>query len=581
MENTATNIAPPAKQRSVSGSTLVMALRNAMLTLLVLNVMAQFLPEAPVWITDNGNKYIVMRSVAETGSPAIRHAAPEFFPTGGFHFVGHRGKIRSFYPEYYPVLAAKWWKLAGDRGLVWLSMLGTAAVVALLTLVLGERRNLVPFLLAFATPMCFFSFLLWEMTWSVFAMLTAWVLVQKKRHFLAGAVLGASLLLREEAYFFAFALTVALACRKDFRGAVKFLFGMALLTIPICIYQYAEFGHVFGLHGGNYYANNRVAGKFSPIGEIKGIVWNYAHHLFRFDALQRGGKWDFLNFLCLIPAMLAVVSGAFTSRRWDKLKIAVGIAAVAGWFVLVFAYLFRTPDNEAFAAAMITGVIGSNPLFLPFFLNWRRAWKSRSEAVRDAAAISCVYLLIVPPLMTRNDIGLIYGARHFLCIMPLMLLVSCQFARRKVRTGKFRFAVPATAGAAAVAALLLQYGAFTALRNVATESAEFERAVTALPEPTVVTDIFFLPEQTPRLFFAKDVFRFDDRSLVPLVDRLRSDGRRDFILLLSADPRFRRVSNEKLALLLSAAEPVAPPEQFIRPAGSGFMNVHIVRCRLK
>ena len=581
MVNTGTIIAPQSKRKGVSGGTVVAALRNAMLALLVLNVLAQFLPPAPVWITDNGNKYIVMRNVAETGSVAIRHAAPEFFPTGGFHFVRHRDRIRSFYPEYYPVLAAKWWKLTGDRGLVWLSMLGTAAAVALLTLVVGERRNLAPFLLVFATPMCFFSFLLWEMTWSVFAMLTAWILVQKKRHFISGAVLGATLLLREEAYFFAFALTVALAYRKDLGGAVKFLVGMAALVIPIWIWQYAEFGHVFGLHGGNYYANNRIAGGFSLRGAVRGIVWNYAHHLFRFDAFPRESRWRILNFLCLIPAMLAIVAGAFTSRKYDWLKVGLGIAAVAGWFVLVLAYLFRAPGNEAYAAAMITGAIGSNPLFLPFYLNWRSACRSRSDAIRDAAVISCVYLLLVPPLMTRSDIGLIYGARHFLCIMPLMLLVSCHFARRKVPTGKFRLAVPATAGAAAGAALLLQYGSFTALRNVATESAEFERTVGALPEATVVTDVFFLPEQTPRLFFDKDVFQLDNDNVTALTEHLRRDGRRDFILLLSADPRFRRVSDEQLTRLLSVAEPIAPPEQFARPAGSGIMNIHIVHCRLK
>ena len=573
MEHIETDIGPLRARNSTRSATAVTALRNAMMTLLILNVLAQFLPPAPVWITDNGNKYIIMRNVAETGSPSIRHAAPEFFPTGGFHFVRHRGNIRSFYPEYYPVLAAKWWKLAGDLGLVWLSMIGTAAAVGLLTLVMGGRRGMTPFLLAFATPVCFFSFLLWEMTWSVFFLLGAWMLVQKKRHLAAGAVLGASLLLREEAYFFAFALTVALACRRDFRGAVKFLLGMAALTLPICFWQYLNFGHVFGLHGGNYYANNRAAGGFSLLGEFRGVVWNYYHHLFRFNAFRPGSGSAFLNRLCVLPAAAAVVLGAFASRRWDKLKFAVGTAAVAGWSVLVAAYLCRTPDREAFAAAMITGAVGSNPLFLPFYLNWRRAWRSRSAAIRDAAVTACVYLLIVPPFMTRNDIGLIYGARHFLCVMPLMLLVSVIFARRGLTVKKLRLAP-----LAAAAALLLQYGAFTALRNVAAESAEFERTVGDLPEKTVVTDIFFLPEQTPRLFFDKEVFQLDDGRAAELTEFLRRSGRRDFILLLS--PRFRRVSNGQLAQLLNASE-IDEPIAFRRPAGSGFMDIHIVRCRLK
>ena len=560
-------------RKSVRGGTLLKALRNAMMALLVLNVLAQFLPPAPQWITDNGNKYIVMRNIAETGSSSIRHAAPEFFPTGGFHFVRHRGNIRSFYPEYYPALAAKWWKCFGDRGVVWLSMLGSAAAVGLLTLIMGERRGFAPFLLIFATPLCFFSFLLWEMTWSVFTMLAAWTLVQKKCYLVAGAVLGATLLLREEAYFFAIALTVALAWRRDFKGAVNFLFGMAALTLSVWLYQYLEFGHIFGLHGGNYYANNRVSTGFSLLGEMKGIVWNYYHHLFRFDA----GKSVVLNRVCLIPIMLTVVLGAFTSRRFDKPKLAVGIAANAGWLVLVLTYRLRTPENEAFAAAMITGAIGGNPLFLPFYLNWRRAWQSRSIAIRDAAVTSCVYLLLVPPFMTRSDIGLIYGARHFLCIMPLMLFSSVHLMHVKFLTWeKMRYVLPSAAAASAV---LLQIGAFFALKNVAEEAAEFERAIGALPEKTVVTDIFFIPEQTPHLFFAKDVLQLDNPPA--LLEYLRRSGRRDFILLLSADPRFRRIDNKQLASLLNSAEPIAPPERFRRVPGSGFMDIHIVRCRLK
>ena len=40
-----------------------------------------------VWITDNGNKYIMMRHFAQGGGKIIPHAVPELFPTGGFHFI--------------------------------------------------------------------------------------------------------------------------------------------------------------------------------------------------------------------------------------------------------------------------------------------------------------------------------------------------------------------------------------------------------------------------------------------------------------------------------------------------------------
>ena len=568
------------------------AVRNALAVLAVLWGLSCFLPKLPIWITDNGNKYIVMRNFAEAGTVAVRHPAPEFFPTGGFHFVRHRGKIRSFYPEYYPVAASWWWSLTGDGGLKWLSMLGTALAVGLLSLCM-KRHRFAPLFLAFATPMLFFSFLFWEMTWSVCAVLAAWMLAQKKHHLIAGAVLGASLLLREEAYFFAFALTVALACRRDFRGTVKFLLGMAVAVLPIWVCQYIEFGHVFGLHGGNYYANNRTNAELSLLGELGGVLWNYYHHLLRFDAFY--GTWARLNFWCVLPAAVAVVLGGFTTRKLDRLKMEIGALAVSGWLVLVMVFLARDTGADAFSAAFVTGAIGSNPLFLPFYMNWRRAWLSRSRAIRDAAVTICVYLLIVPPFMTRNDIGLIYGARHFLCIMPLMLFLSEHFFRRSflpmclnsVTTGaesntrltvkeRWHRILPLAVGPLAIA---LQMGAFTALVNVARESAELERLIDALPEKTVVTDAFFLPEQTPHLFFTKDVLQLDDAPA--LLRRLQNDGRRDFILLLSADPRFRRISNEQLALLLNAAEPEAAPMRFRRTPGSGFMDLHIVRCRLK
>ena len=567
-------------------------------TLLLLTVASRLLPPLAVWITDNGNKYIVMRNFAETGEAAIRHPAPKFFPTGGFHFVRHRGKYRSFYPEYYPRFAAWWWRSFGERAPMWLSMLGTAITAGMLALVLRRKHPLLPFLLVVATPMFFFSFLLWEMTWSVCAAFAAWLLLERKHPAAAGLVLGASLLLREEAYCFAPALLAATIWRRDFRTADKFILGLALAVIPLWIWQYCEFGHVLGLHGGNYYANNRAETEFSLVRECLGAIWNYYHHLLRFDAFG-GGRGAGVNQWCLLPVCAAVVMGGFTARKFDRLKTAVGAAATAGWLVLVWRFLARDTGNEAFSAAFVTGAVGSNPLFLPFYLNWRRAWRSRSRTIRDAAVTVCVYLLIVPPLLTRSDIGLIYGARHFLCIMPLLLLLSAHFSRQKFFPGCWPFMM-STASVdsdtrtpirvcrrrilpimAAVLATALQWGAFTALVNVSRESAEAEAVINALPEKTVITDVFFLSEQTPHLFFTKTMMRLADDNAAELMKYLKERRIREFILILSAAPQFRRISNEQLKSFLDEAAPAGAPIRFRRFPGSGFMDLHIVRCRLK
>ncbi|MBQ6352138.1 MAG: hypothetical protein IJJ28_02580 [Lentisphaeria bacterium] len=521
---------------SASTESFARATAFALLTLGMLLAISRMLPPFAVWITDNGNKYIVMRNYAETGEAAIRHPAPEFFPTGGFHFVRHKSGYRSFYSEYYPRIAAWWWKLCGERGPGWLSMLGTALTAGMLAL-LWRKNPVLLLLIVVATPMLFFSFLLWEMTWSVCAALAAWMLLERRHSAAAGIVLGASLLLREEAYCFALAVLAALAWRRDLRAAGGFLVGFALAVIPLWVWQYGEFGHILGLHGGNYYANNRAAAEFSLSNELVGALWNYYHHLLRFDAFR----------------------GRF------------------GWLVLAWGFLTRDTGNEAFSAAFVTGAVGSNPLFLPFYLNWRRAWLSRSRFIRDAAVTASVYLLIVPPLLTRSDIGLIYGARHFLCIMPLMLILSAHFLRKKFFPAGSRI-LPLTAP---VAAVMLQCGSLSALANVSRESAELERAINALPEKAVVTDIFFLPEQTPHLFFTKTMLRLDDGNAAALAKYLKKQSPGGFLLVLSADPRFRRISNARLAELLGTATPAEAPLRFLLRPGSGFMDLLIVRCRLK
>ena len=133
-----------------------------------------------------------------------------------------------------------------------------------------------------------------------------------------------------------------------------------------------------------------------------------------------------------------------------------------------------------------------------------------------------------------------------------MLFLSAHFARRKFFPERWRI-VPLTSG---VLAIVLQCGAFTALVNVSRESAELEKLMNALPEKTVVTDVFFLPEQTPHLFFTKTILQIDGRNTAKLAEYLKADRTDGFILILSADPRFRRISNAGLANFLDAAVPV-------------------------
>ena len=537
---------------------------NTVIALGVLALLSLALPGLPQWITDNGNKYIVMRNFAEHGTTAIEHPAPEFFPDGNFHFVRHRGKIRSFYPEYYPVLASYPFRLFGERGVVWLSMLGAAAAAGVLSLALKKRLPAAG-LLVFATPLLFFSFLLWEMSWSVCFAAAAWLLLLKKKPVLAGAVLGASLLLREEAYFLVFAFAAALVCGREFKSALRTCAGFLAAALWIWLYQYLAFGHIFGLHGGTYYLNNLPGAANPLVRQLRMLPWNYWHHLLRFAPFSS----PYLNWLCLAPILSAVAAGALMDRKWDNSKRTIAFAALAGWGALVLATVATCRDDGiAFRAAGITGLIATNPLFLHFYLNWRRMWSHRSRAIRLSARIASIYILLVPPLLTVNDIGLIYGARHFMAIMPILLFLSLRVPGIKAAPRL----IPA------VLSVLLQSASLVMLFEVSAEAAELEKKL-SFPGGTLVTDAFFLPEQTPQLFFGMTVLELGDGSVDKLIAYLRQQREREFTLVLSN--RYRSIGDAGVMKLLDAAPPVAEPTRFDRKPGSGFMDLYILRCRLK
>ena len=198
-------------------------------------------------------------------------------------------------------------------------------------------------------------------------------------------------------------------------------------------------------------------------------------------------------------------------------------------------------------------------------------WSHRNRAIRLSARTALIYILIVPPLLTVNDIGLIYGARHFMAIMPILLFLSLRGPRIKAGLRP----IPA------VPALLLQGASLVMLFDVSAEAAAMQTAIrnAASDSGVIVTDAFFLPEQTPQLFFDATMLKLDDGSVDRLIAYLRQQRKREFTLVLSN--RYRRISDAGVMKLLGAAPPTAEPIRFARKPGSGFMDLYILRCRLK
>ena len=492
-----------------------------------------FLPPGAVWITDNGNKYIMMRHFAQGGGKVITHAVPELFPTGGFHFVKVPQGAVSFYQPYLSWISSSFYKLFGERGALFFPVLATL----LLLYLVWKHWKIPPPVLLLCTPLFFYSLLLWEMTPGVFLTVAAFILIEKKLPFAAGLVLGASLLMREEAYFAGAACGGAFLFCKRWRELLKFSGGFLCAALPLWGYQWMADGHFLGVHGKNYYVNNNA--NFTLVSQCRAAFFNFYHHLLRFDSWGNS-KFNYLAF----SALLLIGAGAAPRfRAWKKFKFAalgiylcaMALLAAGAWF----------QKNIIYTASLMTGLLTATPLIAGALLNWRALLLRRKR--RFLVLTVLLYILVVPLLMTASDVGLVWGARHFLLLLPLLILLSyegfCLWAGKK--RGRALFC------AAALLSAVIQLFGLWALYRVSSDSHALEQVILGRSEKVIVTDIFYIPEQMPRLFFEKNVLQLITAGDVKVLKNyMASQKKKEFLLLIS--PQFRRMNDTVLKELLTA-----------------------------
>ena len=526
------------------------------------------LPPLPVFITDNGNKYIIMRDFAETGTLFIDHIEPALFPRGGFHFQTLAdGAVYSFHSWVLPAISALFYRIAGENGAllpVWLSGL------AILLLLGNDRKSrLTAWGLLLTTPVWLYSQMLWEMVPSALAVLAASILLKKRHFFGAGLILGLGIWFREELYILSAVIVVLMLISRRWHDVRLLTAGGITGVLPLWLCNFFIYGHILGLHGATYALNNRT--EFALLSEIQGLFFNFYQHLLRFETLAPGPSLA----LSIIGTAALFLPGFFKNRI---LKIA-GLTVFTLIDLIFIGYLFQdgcdpAADTRLFLCGVTMSLFFTLPPAAGFFLNLRQLWNDRNQHIRFMTRSVTIFIFAVPPLLTRFDIGLTFGARHYICIMPLLMLLSFRgFARMQipVRIKQFFIIVLCTGG------IILQCWGFTTLYRSSHCSAALEEQLAASPETTVVTDVFFLPEQSPRIFFDKSCLELtNEKQLKILLDHLKQNKIDNFILILAQDNNFRRMSNEVLGKLLMFYPPVRQPETILAAPG---MPLFIVHCR--
>ena len=511
------------------------------------------MPRGGYWITDGGNKAMVMENFLLHGSIAMRNPAAaldpqdRFFPDAVFHFQRTGEGIHSVFPPYFPVLTAPFFRAFGPFGMYLPPLAGAVCALALTAGLLKSWRLRTPWLVAaacFATPLVFYAVEFWEMTLGVAAVAAMFFLLDRKADSAAGLALALGLWFRPEMFFFAAAAGAVLAA-GGFRRAVRFGAGFLAGAAVYGSAQYGLFGTVLGIHGTTY---AHTARRF---------FWNYCYYWFSCAPAE----------LILGAAALALGAGPrFRSLMRGKLALA---AAAAAWSVFRLAKMAADPEPVT-GTIFSVGLFTSTPFVYWIAANWRPLWNVPASGIRTAVRIAVLYTLVLPPLLTSGDLGIIWGARHWLFLMPLFVLLAW-------------FAARSRASRAAVCALFLLAAGFQlhglrlqrVMRANSLALTDFLRENT---DDVIVSDVFFLPMQTPGLFRERRwLFVKDGRELLDAVELLRQK-RQPFALVRSTRPEYRRYGNDAVRALLGLVRVTEPPRRSGSP-GTAFLDCEIFRIR--
>ena len=511
------------------------------------------MPLGGYWITDGGNKAMVMEnfllhhSIAMQNPAAALDPANRFFPDAVFHFQRVGKAIHSVFPPYFPVLTAPLYRAFGPFGMILLPLAGAFLSLALTAGMMRRWHLRAPVLVAtacFVTPLVFYAIEFWEMTLGVAAVAAMFFLLDRKSDLAAGLALALGLWFRPEMSFFAVlagAVLLAFGIRRAVRFGAGFLAGAAVYGAV----QFLLFGSVLGIHGTTY---AHTARRF---------LWNYFYYWFSCAPAE----------LVLAVAALALGAGP-RFRSFERGKLALALAA-AFWALFRFTRMLGA-DEPVTETIFTVGLFTTTPFVYWLAANWRPLWNAPVRKVRLAVRIAFLYTLVLPPLLTSGDLGIIWGARHWLFLMPLFVLLAWYAAR----SGTARAAVCVLF----LNSLFFQIGGFFIQHEMRFNSLELADFLRQNTEDVIVSDVFFLPMQTPKLFRERRwLFVKDGRELLEAVELLRAK-RQPFALVRSASPEYRRYGNDAVRGLLEKVRVTEPPRR-VRLPGTAFLECEVFRIR--
>ncbi|MDX1584802.1 MAG: hypothetical protein R3338_14480, partial [Thermoanaerobaculia bacterium] len=469
--------------------------------LLILAAISIALPLDSFWITDNGNRWIQMESLWRSGGeiwidyPA-RPIDPSlhFFPRGGHHFLIERGKVASFYPTAYPAVAALLFPIFGLGTRIVLPLAGTLMLLSICVMIssrLELPRGPLLWLVAFATPICFYSLVFWEHTLATaLAMAALWLAWRShpSAAVMAGILLAGSTVLREEGYLFAAALLVWILLEKRWLKMAAFLAGLISILAIHWYTLHSTHGSILGPHVSKYVD---LEGGTAPATKLT----DYLVYLFQIDPDPIVNALLVLPYVAALIMVPSVARDAGTGRR--KLFVSLLLLVIAsGVWIAFSALLDPHPDLGTLHRQ---GFFPALPLALPATLGAVTALRGSNRLGASAGLIFLIVVAITPFFLHTVDLGIIWGPRHFFHLFPLTIFLSVIGFRRLApvdsRERKWRVAFTVAVAGLIAVSILIQLAGLRTLEQKRAGSADLVDTVRSLDEELIVTDVYWMPEE--------------------------------------------------------------------------------------
>ncbi len=495
------------------------------------------LPAHSIWISDEGNRVLSVKSYADGAWGALPNPASKMEPSLSsypppYFYKGAKGDFRSGYSQLFPLAAAPAWKLAGLWG-ARLIPLVAGLLCALLALLVArelggsdQAQSLAVVACFLGTPLCFYSFVLLEITlaaalWSLSTLLVLRCLRaggMKPGLLLAltaGAAAGASTAFREEGYIgLAAALAGLAVCRAGWRPCLAFAAGAGLLLAPLWAFNLFDSGSVFGIHAKIYASLNPGHGLSSRLLAVPSNLW--------FFLLKPHFDVAFPLCLAALPLGFAAYAGLRGSAGLRALALLLCVAAAFASF------LSQALNPELLAATLRhQSLWESLPLAALPLLFLRELWTGRDRGLRFLGVSTALFLLGSAALLDSRSAGVFWGARHLLLAAPaLCALAACLpwlSGSTLLRWGAL---------ALLAVSLLVQSNGIQMLWEKRAHSESVLRGLP--PSALIATDVFWLPEE-----FAADpqgrtvVFIRSSPDLVRLLEACKAKGIPSFTLAMS------------------------------------------------